>query len=101
MNEYKIHVKACSIKNGLFNIFISSNIFISNIIFLIANKNLTAINNSTRHTSRSGLNVFRNVTDRMADYFTEDDSTLEIKTLSYDLNSMVSISIYVDVSGAI
>ena len=53
------------------------------------NENLMVIHNATRRVSRGGLNVFRNVTDRMADYFTEDDSTLEIKTLSYDLNSMV------------
>ena len=55
------------------------------------NEHLMVMHNATRRASRSGLNVFRNVTDRMADYFAEDDSTLEIKKLTYDLNSMLRI----------
>ena len=39
----------------------------------------------------SRMNVFKYVNDRMSTYFTEDDATLEIKTLSYDLNAIVSL----------
>ena len=55
------------------------------------NEHLMILHTTTRWASRTGINVFRNVTDRMADYFAEDDSTLEVKTLSYDLNSMVRL----------
>ena len=40
----------------------------------------------------SRMNVFKYVNDRMSTYFTEDDSTLEIKTLTYDLNAIVSLN---------